>query len=188
MKKVPRAVKICIACGKEFEIERWRLKDKSRGKYCSVKCSSTRTGEFSKNWKGGKQTIKCIGCGKPFKEWSHVGQRFCSHRCFLDNDNVGQRLAHLASQRVGEKHPNWKGGRRVVGGGYILVKSNQTPSVRRNGYILEHRLVMENKTGKYLNPNEIVHHIDGNVQNNSVENLLLLEDQSEHMILHRSQR
>ncbi len=31
-------IRVCQHCQKEFTIERWRLKDPSRGKYCSQKC------------------------------------------------------------------------------------------------------------------------------------------------------
>lgn len=30
--------RICLTCGKTFDIDNWRLKDKSRGKYCSQQC------------------------------------------------------------------------------------------------------------------------------------------------------
>jgi len=30
--------RVCFNCGKDFKIERWRMKDSSRGKFCSQKC------------------------------------------------------------------------------------------------------------------------------------------------------
>lgn len=30
--------RICKCCGRPFKIERWRLKDKTRGRYCSQEC------------------------------------------------------------------------------------------------------------------------------------------------------
>lgn len=48
----------------------------------------------------------------------------------------------------------------------------------------EHRRVMEAYLGRILNRNEIVHHIDGNKHNNSVENLIVVT-QSEHCKLHK---
>ena len=35
---VARVKRVCVMCGEEFEIEKWRLKEKTRGKYCSVEC------------------------------------------------------------------------------------------------------------------------------------------------------
>jgi hypothetical protein len=50
-----------------------------------------------------------------------------------------------------------------------------------------HRRVMERKTGRKLNSNEIVHHIDGNVHNNDIENLELMT-RAEHASIHFSNR
>ena len=50
----------------------------------------------------------------------------------------------------------------------------------------EHRVVAEQKIGRPLLKGEIVHHIDGNIHNNSPENLEVLT-QSEHIALHRAE-
>ena len=52
----------------------------------------------------------------------------------------------------------------------------------------EHRVVMEQILGRPLSPWEIVHHKDGNILNNSPENLELLESQSVHASLHIIER
>jgi len=81
----------------------------------------------------------------------------------------------------GENNPNWKGGRMVEKGGYVLVFCPDHPNCNRHGYMREHRLVMEQKLGRYLGPKEVVHHIDKNPQNNAIENLKLYDSNRDHL-------
>ena len=75
----------------------------------------------------------------------------------------------------GAKCWNWKGGRQKKSEGYILVKAPNHPfTCKYKGYVLEHRLVMEKKIKRYLNPWEIIHHINGVRDDNRIENLQLL--------------
>src|SRR3990167_938541 len=83
-----------------------------------------------------------------------------------------------------EKHWNWKGGRTITPEGYVLTHMPEHPKSKPNGYIYEHRLIMEKKIGRYLHRWEIVHHIDGNRQNNKPENLKLVRGNSQHKKLH----
>jgi predicted DNA binding CopG/RHH family protein len=51
-----------------------------------------------------------------------------------------------------------------------------------------YRQIMEKKIGRSLLPPEVVHHIDGNRENNNIENLLLLPSPIDHVKIHVDQR
>ena len=91
-------------------------------------------------------------------------------------------LAHKGKHR-GEKNQNWKGGKYISQGGYVMAYCPDHPTClqrnSRSNYVFEHRLVMEKYLGRYLESHEIVHHIDGDKQNNHIENLRLF-DTKEH--------
>lgn len=84
--------------------------------------------------------------------------------------------------RSGAGHPEWKGGRCIDKDGYILVYSPEHPSIRKHKpYVLEHRLVMEQAIGRFLDRDEVVHHKNGDKQDNRIENLELYSKNSEHL-------
>lgn len=80
----------------------------------------------------------------------------------------------------GEKSIWWKGGRFFSEAGYIYIYSPNHPFKKRNGYVSEHRLIMENYIGRFLTQKEIVHHINENRSDNRIENLKLMMNNSEH--------
>lgn len=82
---------------------------------------------------------------------------------------------------TGERNGSWKGGKQIDKSGYVLLKTPDHPFANSHGYVREHRLVMEAHLGRYLQPNEIVHHKDGNHSNNAIENLEIFSSNSEHL-------
>ncbi len=74
----------------------------------------------------------------------------------------------------------WKGGKVKTGLGYVQIHNPTHPYAQSKGYVYEHRLVMENHIGRYLKPEEIIHHVNGIVDDNRIENLMLFANKAKH--------
>ncbi|MBE0611240.1 MAG: HNH endonuclease [Dehalococcoidia bacterium] len=72
------------------------------------------------------------------------------------------------------------GGRVDDRDGYLLIRMPEHPYANRSGYVREHRLVMEQAIGRYLRPEEVVHHRNGHKSDNRIENLQLYESNAAH--------
>lgn len=82
---------------------------------------------------------------------------------------------------------SWRGRRLETKYGCISaiqIPMPEHPAANAQGYVYEHRLVMEQKLGRLLEKSEIVHHIDLDPTNNDESNLILLANDSEHGRLH----
>jgi hypothetical protein len=67
----------------------------------------------------------------------------------------------------------WKGGRSRHKAGYIVIRVPDHPRAVKTPYVFEHILVMESLLGRYLRPEETVHHRNGVKDDNHPENLEL---------------
>lgn len=85
--------------------------------------------------------------------------------------------------RFGKDHPHWQGGRRTASlGGYVRIYAPDHPRAV-GGAVAEHQLVAEKTLGRFLNRDEVVHHINGKKDDNRPENLEVCL-RSEHVKRH----
>ena len=89
--------------------------------------------------------------------------------------------------RKGEKSCKWKGGICIRKDGFRWIYKPNHP--RANvGYVPEHVLVMEKEIERFIKKDELVHHLNGNKLDNSLQNLFLCKSRSEHIKIHTSLR
>ena len=78
-------------------------------------------------------------------------------------------------------------GRKMTPNGYFALCIKSHPNSDNHGYVMEHRVVMEMNIGRYLNRDEIVHHLNDKRYDNRIDNLKTMT-QSEHVRLHNLKR
>jgi hypothetical protein len=160
--------KVCINCKKEFKvhachIERGKRKGREEGQFCSRRCYF----EHKKNITP-KSTITCLNCNKEFtlikSDADYTKRKFCSRRCvstyFKPRVNFSKKI-----------------------NGYNYVYKPDHPNTNTDGYVAEHRLVMEERVGHYISKDLHVHHINHVKDDNRIENLQLLT-RKEHEAAH----
>ena len=76
------------------------------------------------------------------------------------------------------RSPRYKGWYKCQG--YIMRLITEHPYANKREYVLEHRLVMEEHLGRFLEPNEFVHHINQFRSDNRLSNLKLEGGQHLH--------
>ena len=81
----------------------------------------------------------------------------------------------------------WNIKKIISKGDYLYALVPEHPNSTKNGYVLAHRVIMENHLGRLLNTDEIIHHIDGNKKNNLINNLEIMNYKS-HCKHHANKR
>ena len=143
-----------------------------------------------------EETIKKMSESKKVWLKTHRGNMFgkkhsLKTKLLIGSKNKGRIVSEelkkkLSEKLSGDKNPCWKGGKYKDTFGYIHIYNPKHPLANKQGYVFEHRLVMEKYLGRYLKPEEVIHHINGIKNDNHLFNLWLFKNLSEHAKFHRA--
>ena len=126
----------------------------------------------------------CDTCGKKFERpVSHFRKKLNGHYV----GNLWSKHNYCSTKcipRKGNASGSWRGGRTIMNK-RIFIKDLNHPNTNQQGYVMEHRLVMEKVLGRPLKSDEVVHHINQDTLDNREENLMLFKNNGEHLTYHK---
>jgi len=117
----------------------------------------------------------CLYCGKEHscapRQIARGGGKYCSRRCGV-----------LANMKRGPERANFVGVKMI--NGYRYVYAPDHPHASKKGYVAEHRMVIEAKIGRCLEPGEQAHHVNKIRDDNRPENLILVNEHDHNALYH----
>jgi endogenous inhibitor of DNA gyrase (YacG/DUF329 family) len=158
---VGRETRPCEKCGKGVTRKHSAFRDHT---FCSKECYLTsdylverRNASNARRFAGKRVVRPCRQCGADVERAisQFKANTFCSRTC-------EGAFARARATRLVNSH------------GYVWVfVGKDYPGAGRQGQILEHRKVMQDHLGRALTVEENVHHVNGDRQDNRLENLEL---------------
>lgn len=115
--------------------------------------------------------FECSRCGKQVVRATGEGNRLtaCSQTC-----------SQLGIARGAYKES-------IIISGYEYIYKPEHPNALKMGYVAKHRLVLEEKLGRYLDKSEVAHHINEDKLDNRPENIELMTF-SKHSSFHAKRK
>ena len=155
------------------------MEGKKHSEEAKIRMRKAQTGEKNHNWgkhlsEETKRKLRKFRSGKTYEE-------------LFGREKARIMCKQMSEARKGNKRSNWKGGRRKDKNGYILILKPSHPHAHSDGYIHEHRLVMEEILGRYLKPEEVPHHKNEIQGDNRPDNLKLFPSNSKHLSFHKKE-
>lgn len=156
---VPRrgGTKQCEHCGGDFYVVPSVVES---ARFCSKVCRD----EVQRS---GRTELVCSVCGQSFAVKASRLRLYETVTCSRACD-----AKRRTKNGVGRHH----NGREVIrwSTGYLFLWEPDHPHAMRNGWVAEHRWVVEQRIGRYLRSDEHVHHVNGIKDDNRSENLVVL--------------
>lgn len=145
--------------------------------------------------------LLCMSTGKVYKYFKLYGiptrkqglstaralKSFKHKRSIKNWSRKGIKCSEDTKEKISIKNNKGIGCKNISSTGYIRIHFPDHPKSDKFGYVFEHDLIMECAIGRWLQPDEVVHHKNGIKTDNRLKNLELLS-RSDHMRLHRKER
>lgn len=184
---------VCPTCGKAFE-----TKNRSQV-FCSFMCARAKGNGI----KAKTKSINCPVCGNAFEirlsdhRVKAGANLYCSKKCADKALMKGEekpcpvcgKLFYTTRRKTcsvacGNIYKGQKAEHKTyIENGYVTEFKN---GYNKKGNVKQHRRIMEEHIGRRLEPDEVVHHINGIKTDNRIENLQLMT-RTEHSSLHRKE-
>lgn len=155
--------KECILCKKLFKTF------SKKQKFCSSKCY----------W----EKLKVIQKGETNNFFGKKHSQSTKNNWSIKRKGIKhsqKTIDKLKIKNNGVNNPAWKGGRVITPNGYVLIHKPSHPFARKN-YVFEHRFIAEIQLGRFLKPNEQIHHINKIKNDNRIENLMVFASRRSHV-------
>lgn len=111
----------------------------------------------------------CECCGAVFKKRpGNADNRYCGSTCRSIMNRLDPTSMHT-----------------VYMNGRVYVKDPSNPNANNTDLVAEAVVTAQKKLGRPLEVSEVVHHIDGNLENNSPENIIVFLSQQYHQQYHK---
>lgn len=202
--------KTCVTCCVVFpcHTKEQATRNKTCGKVCAARRSSEwKAGRLTPLSQRKGTHVRCAVCRvEVWKQdcWlKRVQNPTCSKKCngvlrgeeWAKHAHKGraawgpEAVESCRRKLSGENNPAWKGGVTYMNkhGNYKPIKYVRCPRKflamsRKDGYVMEHRLIVAAALDRPLIRSETVHHEDHNPQNNRIENLSLFLSNRDHKL------
>jgi len=201
--------KVCRICSAIFPC--LTREAAARNVTCDRKCAGLAVAEKTTGVHR-KPSPTCGTCGAEFRPKGNLAlskAKFCTTKCAaadrMNKPGAAARLRAIAptgragwtdasratakAKMSGAGNPAWKGGVTFMRrhGNYGCTKYVRCPPeflsmARKDGYVMEHRLLVAQAMGRALTRAETVHHVDHNPTNNAIGNLLLFATNRDHKL------
>ncbi len=145
--------------------------------YCSAKC------RLSDKELRSCMTLNRIGKPHPISEETKKKIKKGVNKYYATHTVSEKTRKKLSDKLKGRFNPRWAGG-EIKMGDYWYIWNPYHPRANIRHYVKRAIVIAEKQLGRFINQEEIIHHINCKKDDDGIENLYLFENESKHRSFH----